>query len=43
MISWQQITQNRRQMVDPVIRFIKALRREEATLSFAILLLWVEH
>jgi len=30
-------------MVDPVIRFIKALRREEATLSFAILLLWVEH
>src|SRR5262245_24320660 len=41
MISCQQITQNPKQIVDPVISFIKARRREEATLSFAILLLWV--
>ncbi|MGH9753568.1 MAG: hypothetical protein ACREA2_12360 [Blastocatellia bacterium] len=43
MINWQQIAQNPRQVVDPIIRFIKARRREEATLAFAILLLWIGH
>src|SRR5262245_44467704 len=41
MINWQQIAQNPRQIVDPVIHFIRARRREEATLTFAILLLWI--
>src|SRR5262245_5831820 len=41
MINWQQIAKNPRTIVDPVIHFIRARRREEATLTFAILLLWI--
>lgn len=41
MFSWQQIAEQLRQIVDTAIRFIKARRREEASLVFAALLFWL--
>ncbi len=41
MFSWQQLAEQLRQIVDTAIRFIKARRREEASLAFAALLFWL--
>lgn len=40
MFSWLELGEQLKQIIAAVIRFIKARRREEATIAFAALLLW---
>jgi len=43
MLSWPELEQQLRQIIKAVFHFIKARRREEATLAFAALLFWAGH
>jgi len=40
MFTWKQIEETLRQIITATIRFIKARRREEASISFGALLIW---
>src|SRR5262245_26984525 len=40
MFSWKQIEEHFRQIINAAIRFIKARRREEASITFGAFLIW---
>ncbi|HYH86098.1 MAG TPA: AAA family ATPase, partial [Pyrinomonadaceae bacterium] len=41
MLSWQELSQQLQQIVNSIVRFVKARRREEATIGLAAILFWI--
>lgn len=41
MLSWQELSQHLQQIIKAIIRFVKARKREEATIGLAALLFWL--